>query len=112
VFVPDFDGVFEDVVVLEGVPLPDFVWLGVTVVDADLDAVCDGVAVFVPDFDGVFDSVAVFEEVTEPDFVWLEVIVLDPDLLGVWVVVIVGVGVTANNRRPKVRYAGTLSNSL
>jgi len=53
------------------------------VLDADLDAVWEGVAVFVPDFEGVFEGVAVFEEVPEPDFVWLEVIVFDADLLGV-----------------------------
>jgi hypothetical protein len=41
----------------------------VIVVDADLDAVCDGVAVFVPDFDGVFEDVVVLEGVPLPDFV-------------------------------------------
>jgi len=39
------------------------------VLDADFDAVCDGVAVFVPDFEGVFEGVVVFEEVPDPDFV-------------------------------------------
>ena len=39
---------------LDAVFVPDFVGLGVTVPDADLDGVCEGVAVFVPDLDAVF----------------------------------------------------------
>jgi len=39
------------------------------VLEADFDAVCDGVIVVVPDFEGVFEGVLVLEAVVVPDFV-------------------------------------------
>jgi len=41
----------------------------VTELEADLDAVCDDVAVIVPDLEAVFDCVFVFEGVFVADFV-------------------------------------------
>jgi hypothetical protein len=55
----DFEGVFEAVPVFVGVP----------VVDADLEAVCDEVAVIVPDFDAVFEGVIVAVPVIVPEIV-------------------------------------------
>ena len=55
----DFEAVFEAVTVFVGVP----------VVDADLEAVCDEVAVIVPDFDAVFDGVVVPDPVIVPEIV-------------------------------------------
>jgi len=51
--------------VFEAVP----VFVGVPVVDADLEAVCDEVAVVVPDFDAVFDGVVVPDPVIVPEIV-------------------------------------------
>jgi hypothetical protein len=62
---PVFDGVF----VLEAVVVADFVCVDVTELEADFDAVCDGVAVIVPDLEAVFDGVFVFEGVVVADFV-------------------------------------------
>jgi len=73
------DAVLDGVFVVVPVIVPDFVCVDVIVLDADFEAVWDGVVLVVPDLEAVFDGVFVFDAVVVPDFVCVDVIVLDAD---------------------------------